>query len=93
MKFHQEKEGCSAPQISRDFKVLCVCVCVFVSSFPLCIVKFVDENLWLNLAIGNLCLCSRCFCGQAFVFICTGGALGEIINYMRRFKYPLTSFV
>jgi hypothetical protein len=80
MKFHQEKEGCSPPNFQENLQSLhlCVCVCVFVSSFPLCIVKFVDENLWLNLTIGNLCLCSRRFSGQAFVFICTGG----IINYV-----------
>jgi hypothetical protein len=47
MKFHQEKEGCSPPNFQENLQSLhlCVCVCVFVSSFPLCIVKFVDEKL------------------------------------------------
>lgn len=79
----------SRPTFKRLYS-LCTCVCV--SSFPLCIVKFVDENLWLTLAIGkNVCAPGVFVAKHLFLFVLVGLLVRLLI--MCHTKYPLMNSV
>lgn len=80
-----KKKPAQPPNFQETLQSLHLCVCV--CSFSLCIVKFVDENLWLNLL--EIYVCAPCIlvAKHLFLFVLVG------LLIMWDTKYPLMNFV